>query len=131
MKEPKSKVILYLDSQTEPLGEYEAPIRFELDSRKIPDGEHTLKIVSIDPMGTQGVKYVPFTIRNGPAIALEGLKEHDTIDGIVPIMIKAYGKGNQKQFLIDGSETPQSIPSWIWAALIVFFGWAFYYVITS
>ena len=79
MKEPKSKVILYLDSQTEPLGEYEAPIRFELDTRKIPDGEHTLKIVSIDPMGTQGVKYVPFTIRNGPAIALEGLKEHDTI----------------------------------------------------
>jgi hypothetical protein len=46
-------------------------------------------------------------------------------------MINAYGKGNQKQFLIDGSETPKTIPSWIWAGLIIFFGWAMYYILTS
>jgi hypothetical protein len=46
-------------------------------------------------------------------------------------MINAYGKGNQKQFLIDGSESPTSVPSWLWAGLIVFFGWAVFYALTS
>jgi hypothetical protein len=46
-------------------------------------------------------------------------------------MINAYGKGDQKRFLIDGSETPRSIPSWLWALIILFFGWSAYYLITS
>lgn len=129
--EAKSTVILFIDDETKPIGEYEAPIKFELDSRKLTDGEHTLKIVSKDPTGKEGIKIVPFTIRNGPAITLEGLNDRDVIDGVLPIMINAYGKGNQKQFLIDGSETPKTIPSWIWAGLIIFFGWAVFYILTS
>jgi len=46
-------------------------------------------------------------------------------------MINAYGKGGKKQFLIDGSESPKSIPSWFWAGMIFFVGWAAYYLITS
>jgi hypothetical protein len=129
--EGKSTVILFIDNEPKPIGEFEAPVKFELDSRKLTDGEHTLKIVSKDPMGKEGIKLVPFTVRNGPAITLEGLNDKDVIDGVLPIMINAYGKGNQKQFLIDGSETPKTIPSWIWAALIIFFGWALYYILTS
>ena len=129
--EAKSTVILFIDDETKPIGEFEAPIKFELDSRKLTDGEHTLKIVSKDPMGKEGIKLVPFTVRNGPAITLEGLNDRDVVDGVLPIMINAYGKGNQKQFLIDGSETPKTIPSWIWAALIIFLGWAVFYIITS
>lgn len=129
--EAKSTVILFIDDETKPIGEFEAPIKFELDSRKLTDGEHTLKIVSKDPMGKEGIKIVPFTVRNGPAITLEGLNDRDVVDGVLPIMINAYGKGNQKQFLIDGSETPKTIPSWIWAGLIVFFGWAVFYILTS
>jgi hypothetical protein len=129
--EAKSTVILFIDDETKPIGEFEAPIKFELDSRKLTDGEHTLKIVSKDPMGKEGIKLVPFTVRNGPAITLEGLNDRDVVDGILPIMINAYGKGNQKQFLIDGSETPKTIPSWIWAALIIFLGWAVFYILTS
>lgn len=129
--EGKSTVILFIDNETKPIGEFEAPVKFELDSRKLTDGEHTLKIVSKDPMGKEGIKLVPFTVRNGPAITLEGLNDRDVIDGVLPIMINAYGKGNQKQFLIDGSETPKTIPSWIWAGLIIFFGWAMYYILTS
>ncbi len=129
--EAKSTVILFIDDETKPIGEYEAPIKFELDSRKLTDGEHTLKIVSKDPMGKEGIKLVPFTVRNGPAITLEGLNDRDVVDGVLPIMINAYGKGNQKQFLIDGSETPKTIPSWIWAALIIFLGWAVFYILTS
>lgn len=129
--EAKSTVILFIDNEPKPIGEFEAPIKFELDSRKLTDGEHTLKIVSKDPTGKEGIKIVPFTVRNGPAITLEGLNDRDVIDGVLPIMINAYGKGNQKQFLIDGSETPKTIPSWIWAGLIIFFGWAVFYILTS
>jgi hypothetical protein len=53
------------------------------------------------------------------------------VDGIVPLMINAYDKGNQKKFIIEGSETPQSIPSWLWILLIAFMGWAAYYSITN
>jgi hypothetical protein len=49
---------------------------------------------------------------------------------ILPLMINAYGKGNQKKFLIEGSEMPQSIPSWVWILIIGIAGWVFYYLIS-
>ena len=124
-------VVLFIDDDPKPIGEFEAPVNFELDTRKLLDGSHILKIVSKDPLGKEGIRLIPFTVRNGPAIAIEGLSENDKVDGVVPIMINAYSKGNQKKFLIDGSETPKSVPSWLWAAIMIFFAWAAYYVITS
>jgi hypothetical protein len=129
--EDKSKVILFIDEDPKPIGEFEAPVNFELDTRKLVDGNHTLKIISKDPSGKEGIRLVPFSVRNGPAISIDGLSDNDKVDGVVPVMINAYSKGNQKKFLIDGSETPKSVPSWLWAAVIIFFGWAAYYVITS
>lgn len=127
----KSKVIVYMDDATSPLGEFDAPVNFDLDTRKLADGQHTLKVISKDPSGKEGVLLIPFSVRNGPAIAVEGLKRNDIVDGVLPIMINAYGKGDQKQFLIDGSETPRSIPSWFWALIISFIGWSCYYLITA
>ena len=129
--EDKSMVVLFIDDDPKPIAEFEAPVNFELDTRKLVDGYHTLKIVSKDPLGKEGIRLIPFSVRNGPAIAIEGLSDNDKVDGVVPIMINAYSKGNQKKFLIDGSETPQSVPSWLWAAILIFFAWATYYVITS
>ncbi|WP_205600258.1 MULTISPECIES: hypothetical protein [Sphingobacterium] len=57
-------------------------------------------------------------MRNGPAIDISGLKEGAVVDGQVPIMINAYGKGDQIDFLIEGSETPQGIPWWVWILII-------------
>ncbi|MEP6713456.1 MAG: hypothetical protein ABJA37_13605 [Ferruginibacter sp.] len=59
------------------------------------------------------------------------MNEHDIVDGIIPIMINAYGKGDQKIFLIEGSETPRSIPAFVRAVVIGFAGWAIYYAVTS
>jgi hypothetical protein len=126
----KSKILLFLDEEKIPVGEFETPVQFELDTRKIVDGEHLLKIVSKDPTGKEGIRKIPFTVRNGPAVAIEGLKDNDVVDGVLPLMINAYGKGDQKRFLIDGSETPRSIPAWLWALMILFAGWAAYYFIT-
>ena len=131
MKEDKSKVLLFVDDDLQPIAEMYAPVQFELDTRKLTDGEHTLKLVSKSPTGREGIKKIKFIVRNGPAIAIEGLAENQVVDGTIPLMINAYDKGNQKKFLIEGSETPQSIPSWLWILLIAFLGWAAFYTITN
>lgn len=127
----KSKVLIFIDDVQKPFGEYLAPINFELDTRKLIDGEHVLKIVSKDPLGKEGVRKIPFVVRNGPSVAIEGLNDNDVVDGIIPLMINAYGKGDQKKFIIEGSETPRSIPSLVWAIVIGFLGWAVYYAIMA
>jgi len=129
--EAKSKVIIFVDDNKIPIGEFETPINFDLDTRKLEDGQHHLRIVSKDPTGKEGIRIVPFTVRNGPAVAIEGLKDNEVVDGILPLMINAYGKGNQKSFLIDGVETPKSIPEWMWALILIFLGWAAFYIVTS
>lgn len=131
MKEDKSKVVLFIDDDAYPIAELETPVQFELDTKKLTDGEHTLKIVSKSPTGREGVRFIKFIVRNGPAISVEGLNDNDLVDGTIPLMINAYDKGNQTKFIIGGSETPHSIPSWLWILLVVFFGWAAYYLITS
>lgn len=129
--EYKSKIYIFVDDELKPVAELESPVNFELDTRKLVDGHHTLKIVSKDPTGKEGIRLIPFEVRNGPAIAIEGIKENAVVDGVIPIMINAYGKGDSKNFLIVGSETPQSIPFWVFILLITFVAWAGYYFIDS
>lgn len=130
MKEDKSKISLFIDDDVYPIAEMLAPVQFELDTRKLTDGEHTLKMVSKSPAGREGIRVVKFIVRNGPAIAIEGISDNAVVDGTVPLMINAYDKGNQKQFIIEGSETPQTVPNWMWILLVAFMGWAAYYFIT-
>lgn len=131
MSEEKSKVTLFVDEDTQPIAELKAPVQFELDTRKLTDGEHTLKIVSKSPTGREGIKKIKFIVRNGPAIDIEGMRDNEVLDGVIPLMINAYDKGDQKKFMIVGSETPQSVPSWLWILLVAFFGWAAFYTITN
>lgn len=129
--DPQSKIFLFIDDEIAPVAELNAPVNFELDTTKLVDGKHILKIVSKEPTGKEGIRLIPFEVRNGPAIAVEGIKENAVVDGVIPLMINAYGKGDSKNFLITGSETPQSIPFWIFILLIVFVAWAIYFHITS
>lgn len=129
--EDKSSVIIFVDDDPQPIGSFQSPINFELDTRKLVDGEHLLRIVSKDPSGKEGIRKIPFVVRNGPDINVEGISENEVVDGVLPIMVSAYGKGDQKIFLIEGSETPRSIPNWVWILHIVFGGWAIYYLITQ
>ena len=128
--EDKSKIVVFIDDEEQPVAAFTSPVNFELDTRKLVDGRHTLKIVSKDPTGKEGIRLIPFEVRNGPAIEVEGIRENAVVDGVLPIMINAYGKGDQKIFLIEGSETPKSIPSWVWILIIGFVGWALYYLFT-
>ena len=130
MQEDKSKISLFVDDDLQPIAELLAPVQFELDTRKLTDGEHTLKLVSKSTTGREGIRKIKFIVRNGPAISIEGISDNAVVDGIVPLMLNAYDKGNQQSFIIEGSETPQSIPSWLWIILIAFMGWAAFYTVT-
>lgn len=127
----KSAIYVFIDDEEKPIAALQSPVNFELDTTKLVDGKHRLKIVSRDPSGKEGVRFIPFEVRNGPAIDIEGIKEEAVVDGIVPIMINAYGKGDQKNFLIVGSETPQSIPYWIFVLIILFIAWGIYVEVVS
>ncbi|PZX65973.1 cytochrome C [Hydrotalea sandarakina] len=124
----KSSIFIFLDDEIKPIASFESPVRFELDTTKLVDGKHSLRIVSKDPVGKEGIRIIPFEVRNGPAIEVEGIKENAVVDGVLPLMINAYGKGNQKEFLIIGSESPKSIPSWVWVITISFIAWALFYL---
>ncbi len=127
--EDRSTVLIFVDDDPQPIAEFVSPVNFDFDTRKLPDGKHTLKIVSKDPTGKEGVRHIPFEVKNGPAISIEGIKENAVVDGVVPLMINAYGKGDSKRFLITGSETPQSIPAWVWILIIGFVGWSLFYLV--
>lgn len=131
MQEDKSKVSLFIDDDLHPIAELLAPVQFELDTRKLTDGEHTLKLVSKSTLGREGIRKIKFIVRNGPAIAVEGITENEVVDGSVSLMINAYDKGNQQKFIIEGSETPQTVPTWLWILLIAFVGWAAFYIVTN
>lgn len=123
------KVKLFIDDEVHPIAELKTPVQFDLNTSKLTDGEHTLKIVSVSSEGREGVRSIKFIVRNGPAIDLEGLEDQQIVDGTLPLMINAYDKGDLQNFVIEGSETPKSIPTWVWITLITFFAWAAYYMI--
>ena len=127
----QSFITLFIDDDTQPVGEFPAPVTFDLDTWKLVDGQHILKIVSKDTRGKEGIKTIPFVVRNGPAIAIEGIKKGEVVEGVLPLMINAYSKGDQKTFILHGSETPQSIPWWVVVCIILFIAWTGYFVITS
>lgn len=130
MTKDRSSVFLFIDDDAKPLAELKTPIVFDFDTSKLTDGNHVLKIVSKSPAGREGIRKINFTVRNGPSISVEGLSEDDVVDGILPLMINAYDKGNQKSFVIRGSETQQTIPVWMWIIIILIAGWSAYYLIT-
>ena len=128
--ESKATVRIFLDDDPNPLGDFASPVSFDLDTRKMTDGEHVLKILSKDLGGREGVRLIPFVVRNGPSIDVDGLKRNDTVDGVLPLMINAYGKGAQDKFIIYGSESPRGIPSWVIVLIIFFAGWAAHYLVS-
>ena len=126
----KRTVSLILDNEKIPFGVFEPPVKLVLDTTKIPDGKHELKINAISSSGIESVRIIPFEVRNGPEIAVVGLKDHEVIESNAAIIINAYGSETSESFIIRGSETPKAIPSWVWACIIVFVSFAMFYFIT-
>jgi len=127
--EDKKIVKVFLDDEPNPFAEFSPPVKFIFDTTKIPDGKHQLKIVAKSTDGVEGIRTIPFEVRNGPAISVVGLKENEVINEQIPITVNAYGSERKDVFVVTGSETPKAIPAWVWALLIMFVGFAFFYII--
>lgn len=120
---------VFLDGDSKPFATFAPPVKITLDTTKIPDGKHTLRIVAKSSNGIEGIREVSFVVRNGPSISVVGLKDNETVDTQVPLIINAYGSETNDFFVIKGSETPKAIPAWVWVLLIMVFGYGLFYII--
>lgn len=127
MPEHKAMVYLYIDNEQNPVAELQTPVVVNLDTTKLTDGEHVLKIVSKFDQ-KEGLKTIRFTVRNGPIIHIEGLSDNETVNGMLPLMLNAYDTGRQQSFIIQGSENPRTIPVWVWVIALLFVAWAAFYM---
>ncbi|MBA5245666.1 cytochrome C [Marnyiella aurantia] len=130
MPEHNALVLLYIDDESNPVAELQTPVIFNLDTTKLTDGFHTLKIVSKFDR-KEGVKVINFSVRNGPIIHIEGLSDNETVSGTLPLMLNAYDTGRNQSFIIKGSENPRTIPVWVWVIALVFVAWAAFYLVTN
>lgn len=122
-------VKVFLDDDERPFGEFRPPVEILLDTTKIPDGDHVLKIVAKTSGMVEGVREIPFTVKNGPEISVIGLKPNQTISTQTSVTINAYGSETTDRFIIKGSEDPKPIPAWVWALVIVFIAFGLFYLI--
>jgi mono/diheme cytochrome c family protein len=122
-----NEVAIYLDDNPEPIASYVPPGSFELDTTLLDDGPHRLRVVAGDRTGHRGVRIIPFEVRNGPGIAVGGLRENDIVGGRITVLVNAYSGAYNEKWEPSSAETPAPIPTWAWVALIMVVAWAMYY----
>lgn len=127
----KNFVYVYLDDDERPIAQYAPPLRFELDTSQLADGEHELRVEAFDAHGHMGVRRIPFTVRNGPGIAVEGIHHNDVLEGVIPILVNSYGGANEPNWEPSRAETPAPIPTWIWVLIVAMFAWGAFYFATQ
>ena len=130
MATTEKKVRIFIDDDTVPFAEYTPPVKFQLDTTKLQDGDHTLTVVARSTNGKEGIKKVKFVVRNGPEISVSGIKENDVVDDKVSIAVNAYGSETREIFVVDDSENPIAIPSWLWVVILGFAAWGAFYLIS-
>ncbi|MGH7737189.1 MAG: c-type cytochrome [Candidatus Tyrphobacter sp.] len=118
-------VSLYVDDAAEPIARFRAPARFSLDTTKIEDGEHVLRIVAVDAAGHAGVRRIPFTVSNGPGITVTGLRAGSRVRGNVEIDINAFGA--EEPFDPVRAESSGPVPVWTWVFFAIIVAWAAWY----
>jgi hypothetical protein len=88
-----------------------------------------LRIEAWDRAGRKGIQHVAFTVRNGPAITVQGLAPGDVVGGSVAHVVHAYAGGDDENWEPSQAETPSPVPTWAWVVVIGIFAWAMYYVV--
>ncbi len=122
-----SKIKIYLDNNLEPYATYSPPAKFDLDTSKLEDGEHLLKVVALDSSGRKGIRIIPFIVRNGPGIAVQGLNSNDIVEGNISLLVNAYGASKEDVWYPHKAETPAPVPTWAWIIFILIVAWGLYY----
>lgn len=123
----QTRIEVFLDDEPEPIVTHRPPARFQLDTTQLSDGPHTLRIKAYGAGGQEGVRTIPFTVRNGPGIAVNGLDDNDILEGRLPILVNAYGGADEPYWEPSRAETPAPAPTWIWVLFIVIVAFAAIY----
>ncbi|MGH9891614.1 MAG: c-type cytochrome [bacterium] len=121
------KIEVFIDQDTDPRQILDPPEAFRLDTTGLADGPHVLRLKAIDTDGTTGLMEIPFSVRNGPGIAV-GIREGDVLKGQVSVLINAYSSKVGDVFEPVRIETPSPIPTWAWLVFLLTFAWGMWYL---
>lgn len=117
------RIEVYLDKAETPFRVLTPPEKFDFDTAGIVDGPHELRFVATDNAGISSIRVVPFTVQNGPAIAVHGVTNGDTLSGSVSLLANAYGTKFADEFEPLRMETPVSVPTWAWVLFLGIVAW--------
>ena len=122
------RIEIFVDDERGPRASFEPPGQFELDTSDLADGSHVLRVRAAGGEGPAGNEEIPFVVRNGPGIAVVGLRKQEVVRGRVPILVNAYESRPGDVFEPGRVETPAPIPTWTWVLALVVMTWAMWYV---
>src|SRR6266403_5841743 len=125
------RIEVFIDDESVPRYRLEPPATLELDTEGLADGPHRLRVRAIEDSGTVGVEEVPFTVRNGPGIAVVGLSDGDTVRGRIPLLVNAFASRPGDAFEPVRAETPAPIPTWAWVLVLLVGAWGMWYIPTE
>ena len=125
------RIEVFIDDESAPRYRLEPPAALELDTEGLPDGPHRLRIHAIEDSGPVGVEEIPFTVRNGPGIAVVGLSDGETIRGRIPLLVNAFASRPGDTFEPTRAETPAPIPTWAWVLFLIVAAWGMWFVATE
>lgn len=117
------RIEAYLDRADIPFQILTPPEKFELDTEALADGPHEIRFIAIDDAGTRSVRIVSFIVQNGPAIAVHGVVDGDTLSGRIPVLVNAYGTRFGDEFEPLRMETPAPVPTWAWVLFLIIIAW--------
>lgn len=122
------RIEIYLDDDKTPYQIITPPEEFSLDTEKMEDGEHKLTLKAINDGEVSSVRVMPFTVSNGPSIAVHGMVDQDTLSGTVSVLANAYGSRVGDEFEPLRMETPAPIPTWAWVLVLAVVAWSAGYI---
>jgi len=122
------KIEVYLDRQDTPITVIQPPDTFRFDTTKLEDGPHRLRFKAIAGDGSTSLRNTDFVIRNGPGIAVHGIRNGDVVAGQITVLANAYSSKVGDVFEPMRIETPAPIPTWAWLIFLVVFAWGMWYL---
>lgn len=124
-----ARIEVLLDDAPVPFQTVVPPGTLTLDTTKLDDGPHVLRLLAYDANGNVGRRTISFVVQNGPGITVTGLRAGERVGGSVNVEINAFGAN--EPFDPIRAESSGPIPVWTWVLSAVIVGWSVWYGLAS